>query len=171
MGNMLEQRNFGTATSDQSLSSLFSTEWVGTRPAQPPLAPAIEEGAAVDDGQLLEARRVQAISRRLMELGAASFEDFGRPLDRASTQAALAFFRHCQRLKVPAFSAEPSGHVVATWRCERNVLTVRFENETTLQFTLAVEVEGSSGLRRTWGSAHRSELIRAGSEAALLLLH
>jgi hypothetical protein len=153
MGHMREQHYFGTATGDQFLSSLFSADSLD----------GVNNGAAVDSGQMAESMRARLISKRLMELGLAFFEDFGRPLDSASTEAATAFFRGCPNIGLPAFSAEPSGHVLATWRKGREVLTVRFVDRGPVHFTLARNVADSPNLKRTWGAATRAELTRPGS--------
>jgi hypothetical protein len=167
MGYMREQHYFGTATGDQFLSSLFLADEsdVPVRPPArpPPVVGSDDNGAAVDPAQMVESKRGKVISKRLMELGLAFFEDFGRPLNSASTEAVTAFFRGWSNAVIPAFSAEPTGHVLATWRKGRDVLTVRFVDEGSVHFALAREIAGSSNLKRSWGVATRADLSRAGA--------
>lgn len=174
MGQMREQRYFGAATGDQCLSSLFSAEWLETPPGpahrRQASDPNVDTGAAVDSGQMVESIRARLISKRLVALGQAFFEDFGRPLNPASTEGLTAFFRGSSNVSLPDFSAEPSGHVLATWRKGREVLTVRFVDQGPVHFAVARMVADSPDLHRTWGVATRADLFRQGSPAEHLVV-
>ena len=99
---------------------------------------------------LIEQQRLEGVSQRLIKLAYVYYEDFHSPMSQVSVQAALAFFQHHVGANIPAFSADASGHVIATWRSGREVLTMRFAQGGVIQYALVAETVGAA-LERSWG--------------------
>ncbi len=113
-------------------------------------APEVSNSAAVGAMTLMEQQRLDGVSQRLIRLAYTFYEDFQCPMSQVSIQAALAFFQHHVGANIPAFSADASGHVIATWRNGREVLTMRFAQGGVIQYALVAETEGAA-LQRSWG--------------------
>ena len=151
--------HLSAATGVQCLGSMFTAEIPQTRPKRPnpwQEVPALDSSdastsAVIGLRSFVDQERIREICSTLLQLSHDYYEDFGRPMSQASVQAALAFFQLHASAAVPAFSAEPSGYVLATWRKGREVLTLRFKDAGPIQFTVAREIAGDHTLQRSWG--------------------
>jgi hypothetical protein len=176
--NNISQYHQSPASGVQCLYSVFTTEIV--QPVARPLnpwqdIPALDArdastSAAVWLVNFADQSRITAICSRLLGLSLDYYADFHRPMSQASVQAALAFFQRHSGTAVPAFSAEPQGYVLATWRKGREVLTLRFKEAGPIQYAVAREVDGEATLKRTWGGTTIDGVASAEFAGASFLL-
>jgi hypothetical protein len=136
-----------------SLTSTTPEAWPTRRPR-----PAFEQRGWQDQpstatGSISPAQRVaRDLQRHLITLEADFLEDYGSEINAGSRAGLLRFIReHAVALR-PSIGAEPSGHIVATWRDGPGCLSLRFVDAFRFHFALT-EDEGPCP-RRVWGTAH-----------------
>lgn len=136
-----------------------TSDWLGVSDATSSAADSLDN--------IIQQNRIQHVGSTLLQLSHQFFEDFGRPMSQPAIQAALQFFQRHQGIRVPDFSAEPSGFVLATWRSGRQVLTMRFKDEQQIHYTAATQQGNDDHLKRSWGVVSLDGI--AGLDATFLL--
>lgn len=106
--------------------------------------------AAIGEDLIAQQRRMQEIGRRVVELEALYFDDFGRELNAESRTAFECFMRFNPWFGYPLLGAEESGVLVATWVKDRECLSIRFVDRYRLHFALTTVVNGQPECQ--WGN-------------------
>ncbi len=105
-------------------------------------------------------RRMQDVTRRLVALEAAYFEDYGDELRAESRSGLMEFLQLNPRYAIPRIGAESRGVVVATWKRDEDYLSLRFVGRDRFDFAFSFRAEGGR-IIHSWGkstlSTFRSE--------------
>ena len=97
--------------------------------------------------------RFEQVGRRLLQLEATLFAEFGTRFAAGVRGAVQRLFVACPSIRVPSISAEPDGQLICTWTNSRHErLTVRFAACDRMQFSIAKAGPGGRGApQRQWG--------------------
>lgn len=103
-----------------------------------------------------ERLRCEQLRKRLIQLEAALYEDYGSRLDADSVGAFWRLFVAYPAVSAPSLSSSPEGVLLATWRRNRDeVLSIRCAGATLLHFSWVARSSETAGtLDRHWGSTH-----------------
>lgn len=111
---------------------------------------ATDHSGAIGDELIAEQQRAQEVRRRVIELEALYFDDFGREFNPASRAAFECFMKFNPWFALPLLGAEESGMLVATWTQNQECLSIRFVDRFHLHFALTTLVGGQSV--HQWGT-------------------
>lgn len=103
-----------------------------------------------------ERARYERIQKRLINLEAALFADFGSRLDASSRECLKTLFVACPSIRAPSISSGSDGILTATWKGRnREELAIRFAERAKIHFALVTRSKTDSGkLDRQWGTVH-----------------
>ena len=107
--------------------------------------------AAIDEEELVAQRRVQDVTRRLVALESAFFDDSGHGLDCDSKAGFECFMKFNSSFGIPLLGAESRGHIVATWRRAGQCLSVRFVSRYHIDYAVSQGV--GEDQTRQWGKS------------------
>lgn len=122
--------------------------------------------AAIGDEQAAEQQRQQDLKRRVVELEALFFEDYGVPLQEPSRLAFECFMKYRPMVNMPLLGAEPAGTLIATWTKESECLSLRFSDRFHLDFAVTYK-RGLEDVRR-WGKSTLGNVFSECPEAKRL---
>ena len=123
--------------------------------------------AAIGDEQADEHQRQKVLQRRIVELEALFFEDYGSPLDAYSRSGFECFIKYSPTASMPLLGAEPGGTIIATWTKGVECLSLRFSDCFHLDFAVTFR-HGLDDVRRRWGRSSLGNVFGECPEAKRL---
>jgi hypothetical protein len=129
-----------------------STEWEAAAAVEEDDSLTYESGAAIGDARFEEQELLSTVTRRLIELEASFYEDYGAQLDTTSKAGLMCFMRYSPDASFPLLGAESTGKLVATWVHGEECLSLRFLDRYRFHFALTTAITGQPV--RRWGTAH-----------------
>lgn len=115
-----------------------------------------------------ESERFESIQRRLVQLEAALFDEFGTRINNASRKCLLRLFVASPLIRAPLISASPDGVLTATWRNALGEdLAIRCIGDSVIHFAITSRslVQGHV-FDRQWGTVHSASLFFAENPSA-----
>ncbi len=118
---------------------------------------AVSQSAAIGDEHAAERQIQQDLLRRVVELEALYYEDYGVPLNAPSLQGFECFMKYSPDVAMPLLGAEPSGTLIATWNKGAECLSLRFSDRYHLDFAVTFLRDGEQ--IRNWGKSSLSNIF------------
>ncbi|WP_457333156.1 hypothetical protein [Rhizobacter sp. P5_C2] len=113
--------------------------------------------ASIDECEWRQVFAQGEYQRAFVELSAAYYEDYGRPLDEDSWAGLIRFLIRTPMRVLPTMGAEASGRIIATWQIGNEALSLEFLDRFQLKFAVTASVDGA--LERRWGRGHAVALF------------
>lgn len=120
----------------------------------------VASSSSISEAEINAAHQKDALSKELVALDSAFYEDYGQPLNSESRLGVECFFKYHAQVGFPMLSAESSGAILATWSKGNQHVTLRFLDKYHLHFAI------TTGVQRTWGEGHAVAFLASHPEAS-----
>lgn len=116
----------------------------------------------------VEKESFERIQKRLIQLEAALFEEYGARIDTASRDGLNRLFVSYPSVRPPLISTQPDGVLIATWKSGLGEeLVVKCSAANVIHYSIIVQVPGGRGaLNRSWGTSHTPSVFFAENPVA-----